>query len=113
MPIWCLLAAGVFLGSIVGGPQRGDLRFDQAHHAYVGVAACAAGEVLHSKALRTVGVILTTDDAVQHLFQRINYPRMGDAALQIRGPVWYGYQAVAKVVVPLGTLSNWLDHLLR
>ena len=102
----CLLSAGVFVGSIVGGPRRGPLRFDQWHHQYIGGTACAVGALAHSKLLTKVGAFISLDDATQHLYQRMTNN------LDIVSPLNIGYRLTIGTVVPVQRLNRWLDNLM-
>lgn len=107
----CLISAGVFVGSIMGGPQRGPLRFDQFHHQYIGAAACGVGALTHSKLLTKIGAFISLDDATQHLYQRMNNN------LDIVSPLNIGYRVTLGTAIPVRRLNRWLDnavnHLLR
>ena len=101
----CLLSAGVFVASIVGGPQRAPLRFDDMHHAYLGAAVCGVGVVTHSRLLQGIGLAITVDDAAQHMAQRVT----GD--LGLRSPMNIGYRLTLGKIVPVARLGAWLDHI--
>jgi len=109
----CVLGAVLFVSSIAGGPQRGELRFNAWHHEYIGIAACGLGVVTHGKLLTQVGAFIALDDGVQHAYQRINYPGMGDAAFQIHSPLHIGYQVTLAKLPLVGGLNRFLDNLLR
>ena len=111
-PLWiCLTSAAVFVGSIAGGPQQRPLRFDEFHHEYIGVSACALGAATHFKFLTRVGAFIAADDAIQHLYQRVNND------LTITSPLTLGYRVTIGATVPVQRLNRWLDkvlgHLLR
>lgn len=103
----CAVSALVFIGSIVGGPQRSPLRFNELHHEYIGQAACAIGALTHSKLILGFGEIVAADDATQHLYQRAN----GD--LSIRSPLNIGYRFTLGRLPFVARLNTWLDRVLR
>ncbi len=104
---WCLLSALVFVGSIAGGPQRSPLRFDEMHHEYIGLGACALGAVTHSRFFIKVGAVIAADDASEHLYQRINNN------LSLESPLSFGYQETLWRIGPVRDLNRWLDRALR
>jgi hypothetical protein len=103
----CLWSAVAFALSIIGGPQRGPLRFDQWHHAYAGAAVCAAGAAVHSRFVVRVGGAVLADDAVQHVYQRVN------ANLDIVSPLNVGYRLTLGTAVPVARLNRWLDSFVN
>lgn len=103
----CLLGVGLFVGSIVAGPQQDELAFNQFHHEYIGVAACSIGAVMHSKFLTTIGAYIALDDGLQHGIQRL-----GNDPLY-RSPLNYGYRLTLGKVIPIQKLNRWLDRILN
>lgn len=103
----CLVSSGVFVGSIVNGPQQSPLRFDEMHHAYIGAAVCAAGSALHSKKMQWVGAIVLADDATQHLYQRMNND------LAIRSPLNIGFRFTFGRVPLVNQIGRLLDTVLK
>ncbi len=104
---WCLVSAFVFIGAIASGPQRSPLRFDEWHHEYIGLAACALGQATHSRFLVTTGAFIAADDAEEHLFQRINNNTT------IESPLGLGYQLTIGRLKPVIGLNIWLDRAMR
>ena len=103
----CAWSALAFVLAIVGGPQRGPLRFDQWHHEYIGQAACAVGALTHSRIIVKVGGYLAADDATQHVYQRVN------ANLEIVSPLNIGYRLTLGTAVPIVRLNRWLDSVIN
>lgn len=102
----CLWSALAFVASIAGGPQRGPLRFDQWHHMYAGAAVCAVGAATGSRWIVRVGAVVSADDAIQHVYQRVN------ADLGIVSPLHIGYRLTLGQAVPIVKLNRWLDSFV-
>ncbi len=103
----CALGVMMFVGAIVNGPQRSPLRFDQWHHEYLGVGACAAGQLTHSAWIVRFGEVMALDDGTQHLYQRVNHD------LTLRSPLTIGYQVTLGRLPLFNVLNQWLDRALR
>ena len=109
----CAIGLVMFLAGIVNGPQRSPLRFDEWHHEYVGVAACAVGQATHHQWIVRLGEVAALDDGTQHLYQRMNLPLIGPAALGIRSPLNIGYRATLGRIPLISELNAWLDRVLK
>lgn len=87
------LAMGMFFLAMAIGyarqlnrPFGSDLRIGEWHHAYLGVMIGGVGSMLNSNVIMIVAVIVTVEDAIQHLRQALT------RNIDYRGPftrAWY------------------------
>lgn len=103
--IWAeVLTLAVLLSALLLGPQVDDLRAEEWHHGYLGVLLFAFGWSFGWAWLEVMGLVLTTDDALQHAAQRwLNRPAFRSPFYRLYGLTLYRLAWVRR-------LNKWLDR---
>ena len=105
-----LLCAAVFAASIGLGlllKRGGDLTFRQLHHGYIGAVLLLVGWMLGVLGLAIAGLVLTFDDAEEHLTQLVT------GNLTYQSPLHCLWYATLGNRWPFTAFNRWLDQRMH